>query len=67
MSKNIASQYASARRSKNTVIDRQKKLLAEYYDSLNRLYNAVIEMILIVNQDRQIVFFNSRNSLIAGI
>lgn len=66
MAKNVASQYASTHRSKNTVIDRQKKLLAEYYSSLNRLYNAVIEMILIVNQDRQIVFFTSKTPSLLG-
>ena len=59
MPEKLASLYAPARRSDKDTIDRQKKLLADYYGSLRQLYDAVSELILIVNQDRQIVFFNS--------
>lgn len=60
-------QFAPAKRSGKSIIDRQKKLLAEYYGPLKRFYDAVSEIILIVNQDRQIVFFNSAVSSLLGV
>ncbi|MHB1377090.1 MAG: PAS domain-containing sensor histidine kinase [Candidatus Humimicrobiaceae bacterium] len=67
MSENFTSQYALAKRSNNSTIDSQKKLLAEYYGPLNKLYDAISEIILIVNSDRQIVFFNSAVPSLLGI
>lgn len=55
----LASEYAPAQRSDQGAIAYQKELLAEYSGSLRQLYDAVSEIVLIVNQDRQIVFFNS--------
>ena len=52
-------QFAPAQRSDQDTLAIQRKLLAEYPASLRQLYDAVSEIILIVNQDRQIVFFNS--------
>ncbi|MHB1347248.1 MAG: ATP-binding protein [Candidatus Humimicrobiaceae bacterium] len=59
MTENVKSQYALAERSDNRTIKQQKQLLAEYYGALDKLYDAISEIILIVNSDRQIVFFNS--------
>lgn len=59
MSGSSNSRFASARRSDPETIDRQKQLLSEHYGSLRQLYDAVSEIILVLNQDRQIVFFNS--------
>jgi signal transduction histidine kinase len=56
---NPDTQYASARRSDPYTIDRQKKIVSAYCGSLNQLFDAVSEVILIVNENRQIVFFNS--------
>ncbi len=67
MPEKLASWYAPARRSDKDTIDRQKKLLANYYGSLRQLYGAVSELILIVNQDRQIVFFNSVVPSLLGV
>jgi len=67
MLENSVSQYAPARRSDQSKIDRQKKLLAEYYGSLKQYYEAVSEIVLIVNQDRQIVFFNSVVPSLLGV
>ncbi|RJQ74162.1 MAG: GHKL domain-containing protein [Desulfobacteraceae bacterium] len=60
-------QYAPARRSDLSTIELQKKMLAEYSGSLRQLYDAVSEIVLIVNQDRQIVFFNSAVPALLGI
>ncbi|MGM0365000.1 MAG: ATP-binding protein [Actinomycetota bacterium] len=65
-SENFASQYAPAHRSDRMTIEYQKKLLAEYNGSLGQLYNAVSEMIFIVNDNRQIIFFNSAAPLLLG-
>ncbi len=59
--------YAPARRSDKLTIIRQKKILAGYYKGIKQLYDAVSEMILIVNQDRQIVFFNSVVPSLLGV
>jgi PAS domain-containing protein len=59
VTENPAGTYAPAQRSDQSTVDRQKKLLEDYYGSLRQLYDAVSEAILIVNQDHQIVFFNS--------
>lgn len=53
------SQHAPAARSDKRAIERQKKLIGTHCCSLKELYDAVSEMILVVNQNRQIVFFNS--------
>ncbi|MCL5071900.1 MAG: HAMP domain-containing histidine kinase [Actinobacteria bacterium] len=67
MPKNFMSHYASSRRSDSSTIERQKKLLTEYYDSIKKFYDAISETILIVNSDRQIVFFNSVAPSLLGI
>jgi K+-sensing histidine kinase KdpD len=67
MPENLVSRYAPAGRSDRDTIDRQKRLLADYYGSLRQLYDAVSELILIVNQDRQIVFFNSVVPSLLGV
>lgn len=59
MTRNPDSQYASSKRSGKDTIQRQRKLLAEHQGSLKQLYEAVCEIVLIVNANRQIVFFNS--------
>lgn len=59
MDEKLISRYAPAQRSARSIIDAQKKMLAEHYGPLRQLYDAVSEIILIVNQERQIVFFNS--------
>jgi len=59
MPENQISHFATARRSEKSSIERQKNLLAGYYNSLGQPYEAVSEAILIVNSNRQIVFFNS--------
>ena len=59
MTQNPNTEYAPARRSDKDAIDRQRKLLAEYQGSLRQFYEAVCEIVLIVNANRQIVFFNS--------
>lgn len=66
MTENVKSQYALAERSDNRTIKQQKQLLAEYYGSLDKLYDAISEIILIVNSDRQIVFFNSAMPSLKG-
>jgi len=67
MPENFKSQYALANRSDNNTIDIQKKLLAEYYGPIDKLYDAISEIILIANSDRQIVFFNSLVPTMLGI
>ncbi|MFO7860097.1 MAG: HAMP domain-containing sensor histidine kinase [Desulfosalsimonas sp.] len=59
MTQNPVTEYAPASRSDKYAIDRQRKLLAEYQGSLQQFYEAVCEIVLIVNANRQIVFFNS--------
>ncbi|MBS0014433.1 MAG: sensor histidine kinase [Desulfobacterales bacterium] len=59
MTQNPVAEYISASRSGKDAIDRQRKLLAEYQGSLQQFYEAVCEIVLIVNANRQIVFFNS--------
>lgn len=59
MTRNPDSQYASSKRSGKDTIQRHRKLLAEHQGSLKQLYEAVCEIVLIVNANRQIVFFNS--------
>ena len=51
--------FAPPDRSDIETIETQKKLLNSYYGPLRRLYDAVSEIILILNRNRQIVFFNS--------
>ena len=53
------SQFAPAARSAKDTIESQKKLLSRFCGSLSQLYDAVSEIILVVNDNRQIVFFNS--------
>ncbi len=60
-------QFAPARRSDADLLQVQRKLLAEYPASLRQLYDAISEIILIVNQDRQIVFFNSAVPSLLGV
>lgn len=67
MPENLTSNYASSRRSDSRTIERQKKLLTEYHGSLKKFYDAISEIILIVNSDRQIVFFNSVAPSLLGI
>ena len=59
MSVHPITHYAPARRSGKDVIERQRQLVAGYCGSLQQLYNTVSELILVVNQERQIVFFNA--------
>lgn len=59
MTQNPVTEYAPASRSDKDAIDRQRKLLAEYQGALQQFYEAVCEIVLIVNANRQIVFFNS--------
>jgi signal transduction histidine kinase len=67
MRDHIISRYAPAKRSPGSIIEDQKKMLAEHYGPLRQLYDAVSEIILIVNQDRQIVFFNSVVPSLLGV
>ncbi|NLF31321.1 MAG: GHKL domain-containing protein [Planctomycetes bacterium] len=50
--------HAPARRSEPAEIERQKALVAAHCGPLGPLYDAVSELVLVVNEDRQIVFFN---------
>lgn len=67
MPENFKSRYALAKRSDNNTINIQKKLLAEHYGPIDKLYDAISEIILIANSDRQIVFFNSLVPAMLGI
>jgi signal transduction histidine kinase len=67
MDENFISRYAPAKRTPQCIIDNQIKILAEHYGPLKQLYDAVSEIILIVNEDRQIVFFNSVVSSLPGV
>ncbi|KJS29916.1 MAG: hypothetical protein VR64_18105 [Desulfatitalea sp. BRH_c12] len=66
MYENSDSQFASARRSDQQDINHQRSILAEYNGSLRQVYDAVSEIILILNENRQIVFYNSVMSSIVG-
>ena len=59
--------FASPDRSDPDTIEGQKKLLNSYYGPLRQLYEAVSEIILILNRNRQIVFFNSMVPSLLGI
>jgi signal transduction histidine kinase len=64
---NFISQYAPAGRSEKGILESQKTLLSQYCGSLHHLYDAVSEIVLIVNQERQIVFFNSAVPSLLGV
>ncbi|MFO7932402.1 MAG: sensor histidine kinase [Thermodesulfobacteriota bacterium] len=60
MTENPPTQFAPAGKSTQETIERQKAVIHDYLGPLSSLYDAVVsEIILIVNQNRQIVFFNS--------
>lgn len=56
--KNEKTQFAPAERSDERIIEEQKKALLEAA-YVRILYEAVTDIVLILNQERQIVFFNS--------
>lgn len=67
MRKNPATQYAPSQRSGPDTILRQKERIDGYLGPLRALYDAaLLETFLIVNQNRQIVFFNSGFPALAG-
>jgi len=55
----MISQYAPAQRSGQREVQEQIKLVANHYSLIKPLYDAVSEIVLVVNQNRQIVFFNN--------
>ncbi|MCF8029256.1 MAG: sensor histidine kinase [Desulfobacteraceae bacterium] len=64
---NPATQYAPAQRSDTETILRQKESIDQYLGPLRQLYDsAVSEIFLIVNQNRQIVFFNAGFPALTG-
>ncbi len=63
----FVSHFAPAARSAMSTIENQKQLLSSYYGSLSQLYDAVSEIILIVNKNRQIVFFNAVVPSLLGV
>jgi len=65
--KNRKSQFAPAQREDFSTIRSQKKLLADYLGSVGKLYDAISEMIFIVNRERQVVFFNSAVPSVLGL
>lgn len=67
MRKNPATQYAPSQRSDPDTIRRQKEIIDDYLGPLRQLYDsAVSEIFLIVNQNRQIVFFNAAFPALVG-
>ena len=67
MRENPATQYAPAQRSDPDTVLRQKQRIDQYLGPLRQLYDsAVSEIFLIVNQNRQIVFFNAGFPALAG-
>ena len=67
MSEKIDTKFAPAARSAKEVIESQRKLLSSYYGTCEQFFDAVSEIILILNQDRQIVYFNSAVPALLGV
>ena len=63
----VKTQYAPAQRSPQELIQTQVKLVANHYAAIKELYDAVSEIILIVNHNRQIVFFNQYVPQLFGV
>lgn len=61
------SEFALPRRSDRTAIQRQRETLQRHYASVRECFDAVSEIILIVNENRQIVFFNSQVPQLLGL
>jgi len=66
MPKSLVSYYAPAGRSTLEEIENQKRLLRQYHGPVSRFYDAVTELVLILNRDRQIVYFNSAAAALLG-
>lgn len=60
------SEYASPQRSGKQEVQRQRDLLSTHYAPLYQLLDAVSEVVLIVNENRQIVFFNQHVPQLLG-
>jgi signal transduction histidine kinase len=63
----LATEFAPAARSASNTLETQKMLLSHFCGSLSRLYDAVSEIVLVVNEYRQIVFFNSVVPSLLGV
>ncbi|OHB56811.1 MAG: hypothetical protein A2Y07_06770 [Planctomycetes bacterium GWF2_50_10] len=67
ISEAFMTKYAPSQLSDEEAIQEQVKLVAGHYSLINPLYDAVSEIVLIVNQNRQIVFFNNHFPQLLGI
>jgi len=63
----IETEYAPAQRSDLEDIQKDINLVANHYSLIQPLYDAVTEIVIIVNQNRQIVFFNNHFPKLLGI
>lgn len=57
-------EFAPAFRAASSEIQRQRKLIESHYGPVRQFYDAVSEIILILNENRQIVFFNKHVPLL---
>ena len=55
---NFVTDYASPHRSEAADIQRQRRIHASHYAMMKQCFDAISEIVLILNENRQIVFFN---------